>query len=206
VWWGSCSLQDSWSTLGRSIYYLSYYCYLIYLSSQDSPSSSFYTRVYGVNTSFRYSKILTEVLFVHRPCTRNKADLFYLPVLSMYHRTYVTTEGFVLVLGCVLDPDEVPIADVGHPFVLQNTKDTFRITHGWEDRYSVRSHPTETFLHDCLLWNTFLDSLIFYQREGVSHLTGSCHVPYRLLCQIQILCILEFGCKFIPYNLEVFLS
>jgi hypothetical protein len=28
VLWGACSIQDSWVTLGRSIYYLSYYYYL----------------------------------------------------------------------------------------------------------------------------------------------------------------------------------
>ncbi len=38
----ACSIQGSRATLGRSIYYLSYYNYLIYLSSQDSPSSSFW--------------------------------------------------------------------------------------------------------------------------------------------------------------------
>ncbi len=37
MWWGAFSIQDSWATLGRSIYYLSYYYYLIYLSPQDSP-------------------------------------------------------------------------------------------------------------------------------------------------------------------------
>jgi hypothetical protein len=31
VWWRSCSIQDSWETLGRSIYYLSYLL-LSYLS------------------------------------------------------------------------------------------------------------------------------------------------------------------------------
>jgi hypothetical protein len=33
--------------------------------------------------------------------------------------------------------------------------------------------------------------------EGASHFTGSCRVPYRLLCQTQVLYILEFGCNFI---------
>jgi hypothetical protein len=78
--------------------------------------------------------------------------------------------------------------------VFQNTEDPGRITHGWEDRYSVRPHPPETFLHDCLPWNNLFDSSIFYRREGVKHLTGSCRVPYRILCQIQIRYILEFGC------------
>ncbi len=147
-----------------------------------------------------------QVLFVHRPCVRNKADLFYLPVLSLYHRTYGAPEGWVLVLGCTLDPDEVSFADVGHPFVFQNTKGPDRIAHGWEDRYSVRPHPTETFLHDCLFWDLLFDSSIFSRREGASHLTGSCLVPYRLLCQVQVLYILEFGCNFIPYTLEAFLA
>jgi hypothetical protein len=38
--WDSCSIQDSWATLGRCIYYLSYYYHFIYLSPQDSPSST----------------------------------------------------------------------------------------------------------------------------------------------------------------------
>ncbi len=37
----SCSIQGSRATLGRSINFLSYYYYLIYLSPQDSPSSAF---------------------------------------------------------------------------------------------------------------------------------------------------------------------
>ena len=97
-------------------------------------------------------------------------------------------------------------ADVGHSLVLQNTKGPGRITCGWEDRYSVRPHPTETFLHDCLSWNPIFDSSIFYRREGASHFTGSYRVPCRLLCQIQVLYILEFGCDFIPYGLEAFLA
>jgi hypothetical protein len=98
------------------------------------------------------------------------------------------------------------ITDVGNPFVFQNTKDPVRITHGWEDLYSIRSHPLETFLYDCLLWNTLFDSSIFYRCEGANHLTGSCRVPYRILCQIQIRYILEFGCNVIQYSLETFLD
>jgi hypothetical protein len=64
----------------------------------------------------------------------DEADLFYLSALSMHHRTYVTPEGCVLVLDCTLGPNKVPITDVGHPFVFQNTKDPGRIVHGWEDR------------------------------------------------------------------------
>jgi hypothetical protein len=61
-------------------------------------------------------------LFVHRPCARDKADLFYFPSLALYHRTYGAPEGCVLVLDCTLGPDEVSFTDVGHPFVFQNTK------------------------------------------------------------------------------------
>ncbi len=71
--------------------------------------------MYGANTRFRYSKklqVLAEVLFVHRPCARDKVDLFYLPDLTMYHRTYGVPEGRVLVLDCALGPDEVSFADV----------------------------------------------------------------------------------------------
>ncbi len=48
-------------------------------------------------TSFEYMELIlasgtlknfTEVSFVHRPCARDKVDLFYLPALSLYHRTY----------------------------------------------------------------------------------------------------------------------
>jgi hypothetical protein len=72
----------------------------------------------GRPPSFRYSEklqVLAEVLFVHRPRARDKADLFYLPALALYHRVYDTPEGCVLVLGCTLSPNKVPIADVGHP-------------------------------------------------------------------------------------------
>jgi hypothetical protein len=34
---------------------------------------------------------------------------------------------------------------------------------------------------------------MFYRREGVSHFTGSCRVPYCLLCQVEVLDILEVG-------------
>ncbi len=63
-----------------------------------------------------------------------------------------------------------------------------------------------TFLHDCFPWDSLFDSSIFYRREGASHLTGSCRDPYRILCQIQIRYILEFGCDVIPYSLEAFLA
>ncbi len=105
-----------------------------------------------------------------------------------------------------LVPDEVSFTDVGHPFVFQNTKGPGRVTHGWEDCYSVRSYPSETFFHDCLFWDPLFDSSFFSRREEVSHFTGSCRVPYRLLCQVQVLYILEFGCNFVPYSLEAFLA
>ncbi len=126
----------------------------------------------------------------------------------MYHCSYDAPEGDVLVLDCTFAPDEVSFADVGYPFVFQNTKSPNRIAYGWEDRYSFRSHPPETFLHDCFSWDPLFDSSIFYRREGASHFTGSCRVPYRLLCQIQVLYIFEVGCDFIPYslNLKVFLA
>jgi hypothetical protein len=103
--------------------------------------------------------------------------------LALYHRTFSAPEGYVLVLGCVLGPDEVSFADVGHPLVLLNTKGPGRIAHGWEDHYSVRPYPTEDFLHDRLFWNPLFDSSIFYRCEGSIHFTGSCLVPYRFLCQ-----------------------
>jgi hypothetical protein len=89
---------------------------------------------------------------------------------------------------------------------FQNTEDPGHIAHGLEDRYSVRPYPPETFLHDCFPWDALFDSSIFYRCEGASHLTGSCRVPYRILCQIQIRYILEFGCDVIPYSLEAFLA
>ncbi len=54
--------------------------------------------------------------------------------------------------------NKVPITDVGHPFVFQNTEDPGHIAHGWEDRYSVRPHPSETFLHDFFPWNALFES------------------------------------------------
>ncbi len=75
----------------------------------------------------------------------------------------------------------------------------------WEDRYSIRPHPPETFLHDCLSWDPLLDSLVFCRLEGASHFTDSFRVPYSLLCQIQVLYILEVGCNFVPDSLEAFL-
>ena len=53
-----------------------------------------------------------KVPFVDRPCTGDEADLVYLPVLSLYHRTYGAPEGSVLVLGCTLGPDEVSFAAI----------------------------------------------------------------------------------------------
>jgi hypothetical protein len=138
----------------------------------------------GTLKNFRF--LLRSCLFTDRAPVTDKTDLFYLPDLTLHHRTYGTPEGCALVLGCTLSPDEVLITDVGHSFVFQNTKDPGLIVHGWEDRYSVRSHPSdsESFFHYCLLWNTLLDSSIFYLREGARHLTGSCRVPtvpYRIL-------------------------
>jgi hypothetical protein len=57
---------------------------------------------------------LPEVSFVYRPYT----DFLYLPTLVLYHRTYSTPEGDVLVLGCTLGPDEAPFANVTHVFML----------------------------------------------------------------------------------------
>ncbi len=56
-----------------------------------------------------------------------------------------------------------------------------------------------------------IPSLILLSSTGVrgrtcNHLTGSCRVPYRILCQIQIRYILEFGCNVIPYSLEAQLA
>jgi hypothetical protein len=110
------------------------------------------------------------------------------------------------VLDCTFGPDEVLFTNVAHAFVFQNTEGPSRVVYGWEDRYSVRPHLPETFLHDCFSWDPFFDSSIFYRRDGTSHFTGSFRVPYRLLCQIQVLHILEVGCDFIPYSLEAFLA
>jgi hypothetical protein len=90
--------------------------------------------------------------------------------------------------------------------MFQDTEGPSLITCGWEDRYSIRPHPPETFLQDCLSWDPLLDSLMLYRREGANHFTGSCCVPYRLLCQIEGLDILEVGCDFVPDSLETFLT
>jgi hypothetical protein len=73
-------------------------------------------------------------------------------------------------------------------------------------RYRSQTSDIQTFLYDCLFWDPLFDSSFFSRREGASHFTGSCLVPYRLLCQVQVLYILEFGCNFIPYSLEAFLA
>ncbi len=44
-------------------------------------------------------------------CVRDKVNLFCLPVLTMYHRAYDDPEECVLVLGCTLIPNKVPITD-----------------------------------------------------------------------------------------------
>ena len=77
--------------------------------------------------------------------------------------------------------------------MFQDTEGPILITCGWEDRDSIRPHPPETFL-------------MFYRREGASHVTGSCRIPYRLLCQIEELDILEVGCDFVPDSLQAFLA
>ncbi len=67
-------------------------------------------RVYGTNTSFRYSEklqVVPEVLFVDRSCAGDEADLVYLPALPLDHRADGAVEGIILVLGCFLGPDKV---------------------------------------------------------------------------------------------------
>ena len=90
--------------------------------------------------------------------------------------------------------------------MVQDTKGTRLIPCGWEDRYSIRPHPSEALLHDCLSWDPLLDFPLFYRCEGASRFTGSCRVPYRILCQIQVLHILEVGLDFVPDSLEAFLA
>ncbi len=115
------------------------------------------------------------------------SDLVVPPLnLMLYMHLRVFTYTCVLVLDCTLGPDEVSFADVGHPFVFQNTKGPGRVTHGWEDLYSVRPHPPETFFHDCLFWDPLCDSSFFSRREGASHFTGSCRVPYRQLSRSSV--------------------
>jgi hypothetical protein len=69
-------------------------------------------------------------LVLYHAFEHDEDDLFYQPVLVMYHRTCGAPEGCVLVLDCTLDPNKVPITDVGHSFVFQNTDDPGRIVHG----------------------------------------------------------------------------
>jgi hypothetical protein len=88
--------------------------------------------------SFEYMELilasgtLKNFRFLLRSCLSTDrapviTDLFYPPVLSLYHSAYGAPEGCVLILGCALGPDEVLVADVGHPFVFQNTGDPGRI-------------------------------------------------------------------------------
>ncbi len=50
--------------------------------------------------------------------------------------------------------------------MFQDTEGPSFVTFRWEDRYSIRPHPPETFLHDCLSWDPLLNSLMFYRREA----------------------------------------
>ena len=90
--------------------------------------------------------------------------------------------------------------------MLQDTEGTRLIPCGWKDRYSIRPHPPEAFLHDCLSWDPVLDFPLFYRCEGASHFPGSCRVPYRFLCQVQVLSILKVGYDVVPDSLEAFLA
>jgi hypothetical protein len=44
---------------------------------------------------------------------------------------------------------KAPVTDIRLTFVFQNTEDVRLISHGWEDRYSVRSNPPKSFFHYC---------------------------------------------------------
>ena len=46
---------------------------------------------------------------------------------------------------------------VGHTVVFQDAEDSGLVSHRWEDRYPVRSHPPESFFRYFLLCLTFLD-------------------------------------------------
>jgi hypothetical protein len=91
---------------------------------------------------------------------------FVRPLSSLREQdlTYDTPEGYTLVLRCTFRSSEVPITDIWHPLMFQNTKDTGLISHGWEDCYSVRSYPSEYFFR---------------------HLTSPCSVPYDILCRFR---------------------
>ncbi len=90
--------------------------------------------------------------------------------------------------------------------MLQDTEGTRLIPCGWKDRYAIRPHPPEAFLHDCLSWDAVPDFPLFYRCEGASHFPGSCRVPYRFLCQVQVLSILKVGYDVVPDSLEAFLA
>ena len=119
------------------------------------------------------SQVLPEVLLVHWTCVRDKTDLIYLPVLTLWRSggirigsrsirlrwlkgyTYFRflRKNLKWLLVCRLDLCKVPITDIWYPL--------------WEDRY--------------FLWLTLLDSSSLWLCEGSIHLTVSCVVPYRIL-------------------------
>ncbi len=115
-------------------------------------------------TGFEYmdwmvaSGTLKNFRFLLRSCLFTE----FVPVINLTWSTFqswrcnfslmVPPVGFVLVLQCTFSSSEVPISEIWQPLMFQNAKDTGLISHGWEDRYSVRSHPPESFFHYYLPW------------------------------------------------------
>jgi hypothetical protein len=151
-----------------------------------------------VSDTLKNFRFFTEVLLVHWTFSRDESNLFYFPVFTVYHHTYDTPEGHVLVLHCAFRSSEVPITDIWHPLVFQNAKDVSLISHGWEDRYSVWSQPPKSLLWYCLLWLTLLDSSVFRLCKGTLHFPISCSVPYSIMCEVKVLKVLDLGWYIIP--------
>jgi hypothetical protein len=157
-------------------------------------------RIYGLNASLRHVQELQvprlpEVLLVHWTCARDKAylasHLLYLPALTMYHLTYDTPEGFVLVLLCTFRSSEVPVTDTGSD-IPESYVPEYRIhrvlfpTGGRTAIPSGRIRQNLSF-GISFLWLVLLDSSNFCLCEGTIHLTSSSSVPYVILCEVQVL-------------------
>jgi len=81
---------------------------------------------------------LNPVLYMHLRIFAYTSNV----LIASFEYMDLNPEGDVLVLGCILGPDEVSFADVGHPFVFRNTKGPGRVTH---DQFRVVGAHTFLF-------------------------------------------------------------
>jgi hypothetical protein len=80
--------------------------------------------------------------------------------------------GSRLLIWSLEDTDRRVDTDIWHPLVFQNAEDTGLVSLGWEDRYTIRSYPPESFFYHCCHRWTLLDTSDFFMCQGAIHLTG----------------------------------